>query len=152
MTHRKAPPTNPSRRLYPAAKVLETPILPSTNEFLSPAKNQHGFRPRHSTTSTLLHLITDMRHASTSGNHLTGIQRVYKTVYSCEEPILEPVDHQIQQPTSTQQMYGEDLRQQREQHRDPLHTLGPMKRQIYYVTALLNDTHRKTYQNALTTY
>ena len=26
-----------------------------------------------------------------------GIQRVYQTVYPCEEPILEPVDHRMQQ-------------------------------------------------------
>ena len=30
------------------------------NEFLSPAKDQHGFRPRHSTTSALLQLTTDI--------------------------------------------------------------------------------------------
>ena len=35
-------------------------ILPSINEFLSPAKDQHGFRPRHSTTSALLQLTTDI--------------------------------------------------------------------------------------------
>ena len=28
------------------------------NEFISPAKDQHGFRPRHSTTSSLLQLTT----------------------------------------------------------------------------------------------
>ena len=33
--------------LCPAAKVLEALILPSINEFLSPAKDQYGFRPRH---------------------------------------------------------------------------------------------------------
>ena len=26
-----------------------------------------------------------------------SIQRVYKTVYPCEEPILEPMDYQMQQ-------------------------------------------------------
>ena len=40
--------------------VLEALILPSINEFLSPAKDQHGFRPRHSTTSALLQLTTDI--------------------------------------------------------------------------------------------
>ena len=35
-------------------------ILPSINEFLSPAKDQHGFRPRHSTTYALLQLTTDI--------------------------------------------------------------------------------------------
>ena len=35
-------------------------ILPSINEFLSPAKDQHYFRPRHSTTSALLQLTTDV--------------------------------------------------------------------------------------------
>ena len=43
-----------------AAKVLEALILPSINEFISPAKDQHDFRPRHSTTSTLLQLTTDI--------------------------------------------------------------------------------------------
>ena len=41
----------PISLLCPAAKVLEALILPYINEFLSPAKVQHGFRPRHSTTS-----------------------------------------------------------------------------------------------------
>ena len=50
----------PNSLLYPAAKVLEALILPSINEFLSPAKYQHGFRPRHSTTSALLQLTTDI--------------------------------------------------------------------------------------------
>ena len=40
--------------------VLEAFILPSINEFISPAKDQHGFRPRHSTTSALLQLTTDI--------------------------------------------------------------------------------------------
>ena len=48
----------PIRLLFPAAKVLEARILPSTNEFLSSAKDQHGFR--HSTTSALLQLTTDI--------------------------------------------------------------------------------------------
>ena len=46
--------------LCPAAKVIEEFILPYINEFLSPAKDQHGFRPRHSTTSSLLQLTTDI--------------------------------------------------------------------------------------------
>ena len=50
----------PISLLCPAAKVLETLILPSINEFFSPAKGQHGFRPRHSTTSALLQLTTDI--------------------------------------------------------------------------------------------
>ena len=48
----------PISLLCPAAKVLEALILPSINEFLSPAKDQHGCRPRHSTTSSLLQLTT----------------------------------------------------------------------------------------------
>ena len=44
----------------PAAMVLGALILPSIIEFLSLAKNQHGFRPRHSTTSSLLQLTTDI--------------------------------------------------------------------------------------------
>ena len=50
----------PISLLCPAAKVPEALILPSINEFLSPAKDQHGFRPRHSTTSALLQLTTDI--------------------------------------------------------------------------------------------
>ena len=53
----------PISLLCPAAKVqkvLEALILPSINKFLSLAKDQHGFRPRHSTTSALLQLITDI--------------------------------------------------------------------------------------------
>ena len=50
----------PISLLCPAAKVLEAHILPSINEFISPAKDQHGFRPRHSTTSALLQLTTDI--------------------------------------------------------------------------------------------
>ena len=46
--------------LCPAAKVLEALILTSINKLLSPAKHQHGFRPRHSTTSALLQLTTDI--------------------------------------------------------------------------------------------
>ena len=50
----------PISLLCPSAKVLEVLILPSINEFLSPAKDQHGFRPRHSTISALLQLTTDI--------------------------------------------------------------------------------------------
>ena len=50
----------PLSLLCPTAKVLKALILPSINEFLSPAKDQHGFRPRHSTTSALLQLTTDI--------------------------------------------------------------------------------------------
>ena len=50
----------PISLLCPADKVLEALILPSINEFLSPAKDQHSFRPRHSTSSALLQLSTDI--------------------------------------------------------------------------------------------
>ena len=50
----------PISLLCPAANILEALILLSTNEFISPAKDQHGFRPRHSTTSALLQLTTDI--------------------------------------------------------------------------------------------
>ena len=50
----------PMSLLCPAAKVLEALILPSINEFLTPAKDQHGFRPRHLTTSAPLQLTTDI--------------------------------------------------------------------------------------------
>ena len=49
----------PISLLYLSAKVLEVLILSSINEFLSPAKDQH-IRPRHSTTSALLQLTTDI--------------------------------------------------------------------------------------------
>ena len=44
----------------PASKVLEALILPSINYFISPSKDQYGFRPRHSTTSALLQLTTNI--------------------------------------------------------------------------------------------
>ena len=50
----------PISLLCPAAKVLEALILPSINEFLSPAKDQHGLRPRHSTKAALFQLTTDI--------------------------------------------------------------------------------------------
>ena len=50
----------PISLLCPAAKVLEAFILPSINEFPSPAEDQHGFRPRHSTTSALIQLTSDI--------------------------------------------------------------------------------------------
>ena len=50
----------PISLLCPAAKVLEALILPYIDEFLSSAKDQHGFRPRHSTTSALIQLTTDI--------------------------------------------------------------------------------------------
>ena len=50
----------PISLLCPDVKILEALILPSINEFISPAKDQHGFRPRHSNTSALLQLTTDI--------------------------------------------------------------------------------------------
>ena len=44
----------PISLLCPAAKVLESLILPTINKYL-----QHGFRQEHSTTSALLQLTTD---------------------------------------------------------------------------------------------
>ena len=52
-------------------------------------------------------------------------------------------------PPLTQRRYGEELRQQKEQCRKPQHTLGLRKRKTHYVTPLLNDAHRKTYQKKL---
>ena len=51
----------PISLICPAAKVLEVLILPSINKFLPPAKDHHGFIPRHSTTSVLLQLTTDIK-------------------------------------------------------------------------------------------
>ena len=50
----------PISLLCPAAKVLESLILPTINKYLQPAPDQHGFRPDHSTTSTLLQMTTDI--------------------------------------------------------------------------------------------
>ena len=58
--------------LCPANKVLDALILPSINVFLSPAKDQHGFRPRHSTTPAPPSSSQQtLRQDSTSGNHPT---------------------------------------------------------------------------------
>ena len=43
----------PISLLCPAAKVLESLILPTINKYLQPAPDQHGFRPDHLTTSAL---------------------------------------------------------------------------------------------------
>ena len=50
----------PISLLCPAAKVLESLILSTINNYLQPAPDQHGFRPDHSTTSALLQLTTDI--------------------------------------------------------------------------------------------
>ena len=50
----------PISLLCPAAKVLESLILPTINKYLQPAPDQHGFRQEHSTTSALLQLKTDI--------------------------------------------------------------------------------------------
>ena len=48
----------PISLLCPAAKILESLILPTTNKYIQPAPDQHGFRPDHSTTSALLQMTT----------------------------------------------------------------------------------------------
>ena len=63
----------PISLLCPAAKVLKALILPSINEFLSPAKDQLDFRPRHSTTFALLQLTTDIE---TGFNQRKSPQRI----------------------------------------------------------------------------
>ena len=50
----------PISLLCPSAKVLEALILSSIKSFISPAKDQHGFRPRQLTTSAILQLTTDI--------------------------------------------------------------------------------------------
>ena len=47
----------PISLLCPAAKIL---ILPTINKYLQPARDQHGFRPDHLTTSGLLQMTTDI--------------------------------------------------------------------------------------------
>ena len=61
--------------------------------------------------------------AGQSGTRTNCIQRVYTTVYPYEEPILGTSGSPT--TSSNQQMYGEELRQQKEHHRDPLHAIGP---------------------------
>ena len=46
--------------LCPAAKVMETLLLPTINSHLLPSADQDGFRPGHSTTSALLQLTSDI--------------------------------------------------------------------------------------------
>ena len=46
--------------LCPAAKVLESLILPTINKYLQHAPDQHGFISDHSTTSALMQMITDI--------------------------------------------------------------------------------------------
>ena len=46
--------------LCPAAKVLESLILPTANKYLQPAPDQNGFRPDHPTTSALLQMTIDI--------------------------------------------------------------------------------------------
>ena len=50
----------PISLLCPAAKVLESLILPTINKYLQPAPDQHGFRPDHSPTSALLQMTTNI--------------------------------------------------------------------------------------------
>ncbi len=48
----------PISLLSPAVKVLERLILPTINKHLPSPDYQHGFKPKHSTTSALLPLVT----------------------------------------------------------------------------------------------
>ena len=50
----------PISLLCPAAKVMEALILTTVNTHLLPASDQHGFRTRHSTTSALLQLTSNV--------------------------------------------------------------------------------------------
>ena len=50
----------PISLICPAAKVLESLLLPTINKYLIPAQDQDGFRREHSTTSALLQLTTDI--------------------------------------------------------------------------------------------
>ena len=50
----------PISLLCPAAKVLESLILPTINKYLHPAPDQHGFRPDYSTISALMQMTTDI--------------------------------------------------------------------------------------------
>ena len=48
----------PISLLCPAAKVLESMLLPTINTYLLPAQDEHGFRREHLTTYALLQLTT----------------------------------------------------------------------------------------------
>ena len=48
------------------------------------------------TSAELMSIIRKTYIAGQSGASTHGIQRVYQTMYPCEEPILEPVDHRMQ--------------------------------------------------------
>ena len=50
----------PISLICPAAKVLESLFLPTINKYLIPARDQHGFRRAHFTTSALQQLTTDI--------------------------------------------------------------------------------------------
>ena len=50
----------PISLLCPAAKVLESRILPTINKYFQHAPDQHGFRQEYSTTSVLLQLTTNI--------------------------------------------------------------------------------------------
>ena len=50
----------PISLLCPAAKVMESLLLPTINKYLLPAQDQRGLRREHSPTSALLQLTTDI--------------------------------------------------------------------------------------------
>ena len=81
----------PISLLCSVSKVLQAPILPSINEFIAPAKYQHGFRPRHSTTSALLQLTTDIETGFNQRNPH------YRTVCMAMDltPVFDTVSHDI---------------------------------------------------------
>ena len=54
------PHTSPKMITNSFNRQFTTSKLGKHNEFLSPTKDQHGFRPRHSTTSALLQLTTNI--------------------------------------------------------------------------------------------
>ena len=60
MTYRKALPTYSSRCYAHQPRSSRCSSYPLSTNFSHPAKDQHGFRPRHSTTSALLQLTTDI--------------------------------------------------------------------------------------------
>ena len=50
----------PISLLCPAEKVLDYLLILTINKYILPAPDQHGFRPKHSTTSALIQLTTDI--------------------------------------------------------------------------------------------
>jgi hypothetical protein len=81
----------PISLLCPAAKILESLILPFINTSLPPAKHQHGFRKNHSTTSALLKLSNHI------ANGFNQKQPAHRTIIIALDlsKAFDSVDHRL---------------------------------------------------------